>query len=276
MKNKLTEDEISCLLSAEPQMLMDTEMNAEGYGIARFPGGAVVDGKFLKFSPHSERSEERWNTEVNVLGGFNANEGNYFIVYSTIPGYSLANESTIDNESFKSGIKELLSTINNKRNRNNRIIDILAQSSHFVYTAGYRPMFNAEANESTAVPRGTRNLLHNNKLQQEPALQAKTYYRDRFDDMIGDVNFVCPTIAFLDKFLARQQALNDSDSKAYLYKFVHRSSQNPWPEWMGVMHGYEIEFVFGLPLNNSLNYTSLERNISKSIMKMWTNFAKYG
>ncbi|KAK5608743.1 hypothetical protein CRENBAI_020957 [Crenichthys baileyi] len=46
--------------------------------------------------------------------------------------------------------------------------------------------------------------------------------------------------------------------------------------WMGVMHGYEIEFVFGMPLNASLGYTNNERNMTKKFMKHWANFARTG
>ena len=64
--------------------------------------------------------------------------------------------------------------------------------------------------------------------------------------------------------------------KPFFYYFQHRSSRNPWPEWMGVMHGYEIEFVFGLPLNPSLGYTQEEVSMSKRFMKYWATFARTG
>ncbi|KAJ3590563.1 hypothetical protein NHX12_008513, partial [Muraenolepis orangiensis] len=50
----------------------------------------------------------------------------------------------------------------------------------------------------------------------------------------------------------------------------------PTPVWMGVMHGYEIEFVFGVPLDASLKYTQREVNMSRTIMKHWANFARTG
>ncbi|KAK5868333.1 hypothetical protein PBY51_009359 [Eleginops maclovinus] len=64
--------------------------------------------------------------------------------------------------------------------------------------------------------------------------------------------------------------------KSFLYSFDHRSSVNPWPKWMGVMHGYEIEFVFGMPLIASLGYTKNEVNMTKKFMKHWANFARLG
>lgn len=64
--------------------------------------------------------------------------------------------------------------------------------------------------------------------------------------------------------------------KTFLYLFDHRSSVNPWPEWMGVMHAYDIEFVFGMPLNTSLGYTKNEVNMTKKFMKHWANFARTG
>lgn len=93
--------------------------------------------------------------------------------------------------------------------------------------------------------------------------------RDNLARLHGDAMFVCPIHAFLQKFSQR-------GAKTFLYWFDHRSSVNPWPEWMGTMHGYEIEFVFGLPLNASLGYTKTEINMTKKIMKHWANFARTG
>lgn len=64
--------------------------------------------------------------------------------------------------------------------------------------------------------------------------------------------------------------------KTFLYLFDHRSSVNPWPEWMGVLHSDELDFVFGMPLNASLGYTKNEVNMTKKFMKHWANFARTG
>uniref|UniRef100_A0A3Q2DDC3 Carboxylic ester hydrolase n=1 Tax=Cyprinodon variegatus TaxID=28743 RepID=A0A3Q2DDC3_CYPVA len=86
--------------------------------------------------------------------------------------------------------------------------------------------------------------------------------RDAMDDIVGDHNVICPLAHF-----ARG---------VYLYLFDHRASNIAWPEWMGVIHGYEIEFVFGLPLEKRLNYTTEEKNLSRRMMKYWANFARTG
>lgn len=58
--------------------------------------------------------------------------------------------------------------------------------------------------------------------------------------------------------------------------FFQRTSTNVWGEWMGVMHGDEIEYVFGHPLNMSIQYSNKERNLSKKIMEIFTRFALTG
>lgn len=94
-------------------------------------------------------------------------------------------------------------------------------------------------------------------------------YRDALDDILGDYHFICPALEFTKK-------VSELGNDAFFYYFDHRSSKSPWPEWMGVMHGYEIEFVFGLPLEEGSNYTRTEDILSRFIMKSWANFAKYG
>lgn len=42
------------------------------------------------------------------------------------------------------------------------------------------------------------------------------------------------------------------------------------------MHADEINYVFGEVLNPALEYTQEERNFSRTIMRFWTNFARYG
>ncbi|KAF6117570.1 butyrylcholinesterase [Phyllostomus discolor] len=99
--------------------------------------------------------------------------------------------------------------------------------------------------------------------------QRAEKYREALDDVVGDYNFICPALEFTKK-------LTDLGNDAFFYYFEHQSSKLPWPVWMGVMHGYEIEFVFGLPLERRVNYTKAEEILSRSIMKRWANFAKYG
>ncbi|KAM9359168.1 cholinesterase-like isoform 1-T2 [Symphorus nematophorus] len=93
--------------------------------------------------------------------------------------------------------------------------------------------------------------------------------RDSLGTLVGDQLFVCPVLEFAHRY-------SQHGGKTFLYFFDHQSSVNPWPAWMGVMHGYEIEFVFGMPLNASLGYMKNEVNMTKKFMKHWVNFAQTG
>uniref|UniRef100_A0A669DHP0 Carboxylic ester hydrolase n=1 Tax=Oreochromis niloticus TaxID=8128 RepID=A0A669DHP0_ORENI len=93
--------------------------------------------------------------------------------------------------------------------------------------------------------------------------------RDSLCSLVGDQMFICPVLDFAHR-------LSQHGGKPFVYLFDHHSSINPWPEWMGAIHGYEIEFVFGMPLNTSLGYTKEEVNMTKKFMKHWANFARTG
>eukprot|EP00095_Tigriopus_kingsejongensis_P006002 maker-scaffold505_size153196-snap-gene-0.26 protein:Tk06002 transcript:maker-scaffold505_size153196-snap-gene-0.26-mRNA-1 annotation:"ace1 type acetylcholinesterase" len=93
--------------------------------------------------------------------------------------------------------------------------------------------------------------------------------RDAIDKMVGDYAFTCPVVEF-----AYQYA--NSGNNVYMYYFSERASTNPWPTWAGVLHGDEIAFIFGEPLNRSRNYDQSEIALSRRMMAYWANFAKTG
>ncbi|CAN8021976.1 unnamed protein product [Ixodes persulcatus] len=93
--------------------------------------------------------------------------------------------------------------------------------------------------------------------------------RDAVDKIVGDYHFTCSVSEW-----AHHYAL--AGSQVYVYYFTHRSSQNAWPQWMGVIHGEEIAFLFGEPLNQSLGYHPDEQELSRRMMRYWANFAKTG
>ncbi|XP_055696890.1 acetylcholinesterase [Phlebotomus papatasi] len=86
---------------------------------------------------------------------------------------------------------------------------------------------------------------------------------------VGDHFFICPTNEYAEGF-AQQGA------SVYYYYFTHRTSTSLWGEWMGVLHGDEIEYIFGQPLNHSLQYRERERALSTQMLRAFTEFARTG
>lgn len=92
---------------------------------------------------------------------------------------------------------------------------------------------------------------------------------DAIDKIVGDYNFLCHVNEFAQRYA-------EAGNGVYMYYFRQHSSISPWPKWMGVLHGDEIYFIFGEPLNQLYNYTSKEVELSRRMMKYWANFAKFG
>jgi len=93
---------------------------------------------------------------------------------------------------------------------------------------------------------------------------------EKYNKILGDFIFSCPSVKLANKF----SEINPD--KTYFYKFNKRQMANPWPKWTGVMHGYEIPYIFGLPWLDSDSYDDSDRLISNKTMNYWANFAKYG
>ncbi|XP_008423569.1 acetylcholinesterase isoform X1 [Poecilia reticulata] len=121
-------------------------------------------------------------------------------------------------------------------------------------------------------------VINSSEIVKEAIISHYTDFRDEFnmktnrDEMarvVGDVMFNCPVVNFATRYAER-------GSKTFFYFFDHVSSKNPWPKWAGVMHGYEIEFVFGMPLNPVLKYQQDEVALANKTMQHYGDFARTG
>ncbi|XP_078679319.1 cholinesterase 1 [Branchiostoma floridae x Branchiostoma belcheri] len=137
--------------------------------------------------------------------------------------------------------------------------DSIINRDTFVGDIGYcHPLLNDITVEATAFE--YTDWLH---------IDQNTMYRDALDNVFGDPFFVCPTVA------AGKAHVNHGRT-AYVYEFAQVASNLAWPHWMGAMHGYEIEFIFGLPIDPKWNYTAEEGELARRMMRYWTNFARTG
>lgn len=93
--------------------------------------------------------------------------------------------------------------------------------------------------------------------------------RDALDKIVGDYQFTCSVNEFAHRYA-------ETGNNVYMYYFKYRSLGNPWPSWTGVMHADEINYIFGEPLNPSMNYQPQEVDLSRRMMRYWSNFAKTG
>lgn len=93
--------------------------------------------------------------------------------------------------------------------------------------------------------------------------------RNSLDKMVGDYHFTCGVNQFAHRYA-------ETGNNVYTYYYKHRSKNNPWPTWTGVMHADEINYVFGEPMNPGKNYSPEEIEFSKRIMRYWANFARSG
>ncbi|KAJ8338250.1 hypothetical protein SKAU_G00372160 [Synaphobranchus kaupii] len=251
---------VDCLRNRHPQDLIDQEWQVLPYSsLFRFSFVPVIDGVVLPDTPEAMLSSGNFK-DTQILLGVNQDEGSYFLLYGA-PGFSKNNESLISREDFLEGVKMSVPHAN----------DIGLEAVVLQYTDW---------------------MDENNPLKN----------RNAMDDIVGDHNVICPlqhfTWSYAQHNALRSQAgvggstaagvgggnsgaiINsgggNSQGGVYLYLFDHRASNLAWPEWMGVIHGYEIEFVFGLPLEKRLNYTAEEEKLSRRMMKYWANFARTG
>uniref|UniRef100_A0A8U8C0T2 Carboxylic ester hydrolase n=1 Tax=Geospiza parvula TaxID=87175 RepID=A0A8U8C0T2_GEOPR len=97
--------------------------------------------------------------------------------------------------------------------------------------------------------------------------------RDGFLDLLGDMAIVMPAIKALNYH-------RESGAPTYFFEFQHRASafRDSKPDYVKADHGDEVGFVFGGPFlaGDIQLFTEEEKNLSRTLMKYWANFARNG
>ena len=103
-----------------------------------------------------------------------------------------------------------------------------------------------------------------------PDNSDKYALRSQLVDSIGDSAFVAPSHEVAD--------IHSQYAEVFMYEFAHRSKNGSYyAEWMGVAHGENLPFDFGIPmLPNFPEYDEADRNISFFVMALYANFANFG
>ena len=247
-----------CLREVNASRLV--EMQWVSRGILQFPFLPVVDREFLPQRPEL-MLEHRSFKRCPILLGSNRNEGSWFVVYE------LSDRLT---ESSPGGThRVILEVPPGDRKMLPRLQYQIALNTFFFYYPQYRQELNSTF--------GIDAISFQYTDWAGSSLDDSAANLAGLDAAVADSNFVCP----LNSLAA---AYADAGVPVYMFFFTEPYASNSWSDWMGVMHGDEIIFMFGHVLRDSsvrtgrwpLTYTPAEKELSRRMMTYWTNFAKTG
>jgi len=202
----------------------------------QFPFLPVIDGSFLVDTPENIMRLQQFK-KCPILIGSNENEGSYFIIYE-LPEYLTLDKTSMTRPEFERSLERMF----------------------FHY-----PQFRRDTKEVNKVLLDAITYQYTNWLDPED-VAANVNAVDR---ALGDSQFVCPLNDFAHAYAVAGEAV-------YMYYMTQRYDRNPWPEWMGVLHGDEILYVFGEFFKPGLNISRIDKDLSRQVMLYWTNFAKTG
>lgn len=104
-----------------------------------------------------------------------------------------------------------------------------------------------------------------------PPTDDKLLLRNLYLNFLNDRKYLAPTIG-LAAHMSRQ-------AETFVYRFdLKPRTMIDIPEDIGVPHGFEQIFLWGLPYwgtQNDITWDNADKRVSDIIMTMWANFAKY-
>ncbi|VDL92825.1 unnamed protein product [Schistocephalus solidus] len=227
----------------------------------------TIDGVFLPYCPEKIISDISRDSEPapQLLIGTNGKEGMYWLLYGLgLKGIQMLEDNGQVN----------LPTMNELERTN---LDVYRLWTAKFTSEEYliHPFSAAQISQYGYNSR----LLQKVSAYKSPLPMFKadnsTQFMDYMDRISADMEFVCGTIKFAQLIAQLPRG------KVQFYHFLRKTKNNGFPDWTGAMHGYEIEYVFGMPFFDEFrekfyNFTDEERQLSRKIMRYWANFARTG
>jgi len=196
----------------------------------------IVDGELVPDLPENLFKTGKFHADVDVIAGLTSNEGALFALIR--PPVQL--KDGLEPNDFETIVK---SQMLYAREKSEIIEDLIV----FEYTNHADP---------------------GNKIALRQSMM----------EAFGDSVFDAP-------IMREAKALAKGGRPPYVYVFDHHTVYSVLPSWIGVVHAMDVPFVFGAPFKNipepftnshTRKYSEIEKGFSLYVMKLWTDFAKYG
>lgn len=238
---------IACLrsISWENYMSAINALNSNFTNIDYVIFDPVVDGDFIKSEPRdiyrTIQSERKTFDEIEVLKSFDLLSGMNALEGGYYISYFIGDT---DPDQFMPNREEM------RR-------DLLPMALNLVYNRTF-PDSLIQLVEGEYTNWSDPNNYHSIRVQ--------------YAKIFGDTGFAVPTVEF-----ARLHLTSPPTAKTYVYKFMPRPSKRTsgTPIWLPLAnHADDLGFVFGF--RNQPNAETWEIELSKHMMRYWTNFAKTG
>ncbi|KAA3671106.1 acetylcholinesterase [Paragonimus westermani] len=231
----------------------DAMFDPASYFFVPFP--PVLDNHFLPYE-NEHRLQQMLHLKPTgaLMYGVNKNEGSYFLLYAFVKTNNWHGDKTqlpiANREDYLNCLRRVLDLNNDD---NPEITEPLVRYTDFQYET-YTHL---------------------------PSLASWT---ERLEMISSDRSFKCPTIKMATAVTSENRISGNRRAQTlpvYFYEFQHRTQSVQWPAWTGTMHGYEIEYVFGIPYSPQFQatyyrFTDEERKLSDMMMTYWANFARTG
>jgi len=173
--------------------------------------------------------------KVKLMISFTSQEGAGGLGVMANRSFGMA--ESVDNGASPSFFKKFVTNFAHFRNSRDKTADLVADALEFMYTPW-------------------------------PDNSDKYALRSRLVDLVGDQIFTAPSHEVAD--------IHSKYAPVYMYEFAHRpKNASISAEWMGVAHGENVFFPFGIPLWFP-RYDAADKNVSLFIMATYANFVKTG